>query len=351
MLDMNPTAGDTSSLLWFLGNDGGQYLPPLNPHDIRTDATNDEDNLTVSDFDRHLLPEDYHDDIIESFEVSAPESSLPRRVAKDPNVGSQRVERQRQSFGENAHFCRMPRWTECDMRLCQLNLDLCKQLDRQIHPSLETTTGAQRGLTGTNGCSTFGDAFGDALNNTEKYLEILQDLLGGSPPSASSSSTKSPSIRSEDDVHIPSNLVCILGLESCYFRIVNLFNLHLANMHEQSRQGSHDPDTLSLPLSSPVTPSSPPVLPGLRLAGFLVRQAGLQAKILYQVIQHQFEMIEKFLGLPAELRVSGRRDEDDDLRGVLCEFWVTTSLMKEGRAYDEQIQAIQVLRERIVDAR
>ena len=49
-------------------------------------------------------------------------------------------------------------------------------------------------------------------------------------------------------------------------------------------------------------------LPGLYLAGFPVQQSSLQIKILIQTIQHQFEPIEKALGLPVEMRVSERKE-------------------------------------------
>jgi hypothetical protein len=48
--------------------------------------------------------------------------------------------------------------------------------------------------------------------------------------------------------------------------------------------------------------------PGLQLAGFPVQQRSLQIKLLIETVVHQFEMIEKILGLPVELRVSDRRD-------------------------------------------
>ncbi|KAK2031616.1 hypothetical protein LX32DRAFT_713336 [Colletotrichum zoysiae] len=176
--------------------------------------------------------------------------------------------------------------------------------------------------------TSFGDALGDALDSTEEFVAILQELLSGSHSSVSSSSTESPSIMSDGETSIPSEFICSLGLELCYFRIVNLFNFHLSNIHQYSSQASCQ-----------------------RLAGFVVQEADLQKKILFQVIIHQFEMMERLLGLPVGLRVSGGGDEEEDLRGMLCESWATTTTTNETKMRDEQVQAVRLLRQRIANPR
>ncbi|TDZ35543.1 hypothetical protein CTRI78_v011477 [Colletotrichum trifolii] len=159
------------------------------------------------------------------------------------------------------------------MRLSQLNLDPCKQLRKQTRAGSEISPAAQDQIL----TSVDSNAFGDALNSTEVDVAILQEPGGQiTSPAASVSSSSPASTVSETGCRAPVDLVCILNPESCHFRIVNLFNL----FQNQLRQ-IHDSDALSLPLPPPTTPRSPPVLPGLFAAGFLVREAGMQTTVLF----------------------------------------------------------------------
>ena len=95
------------------------------------------------------------------------------------------------------------------------------------------------------------------------------------------------------------SFVCVLHLLSSYLQIVAIFDGLFHQLYElQCRSGA----------PSPWLVTGLQTLPDLRLAGFPVQQGSLQTKILIQAIQHQFELTEKILGLPVELRVSDRRE-------------------------------------------
>lgn len=356
MLDLYEASTDAAGFSWtFSNDDDSQYLMPSSHHNTEASTTrSDGNNIPAASFDDHLFSEDFHDGSIESFKTASGASTITHQVPSDSVGGTPETHRQRPSTGSSStHIWPLPQWTECDMRLCQLSLDLCRQLEKQIHTPPDGMSGAQGGMTCPVGSGTSGDVFKDALNSTEEFIGILQDIQGGMPSTASSSSTttsRTSSLGSLGETRTLSRLVCIQALESCYLRIVNLFNLHLASMHGQSCQEGDDPNTDPSPLTSPLASRSPPVLPGLHLAGFLVRQAGLQAKILCQVIQYQFETIERLLDLPSRLRVSGCTDEGEESTGALCELWVSNSV-KGGGAECDELRAIQMLRERISDTR
>ena len=198
---------------------------------------------------------------------------------------------------------------ECDLRLSQLSLDLCRQMQLCITEShrWDTTTMDRKASEnpfnfmrkGADGQSN-SNAFGDALCSTSEFLTILQSYGRGD---ANSSSAGSNNHRTASNATSQPSLdfVCNLNLMSSYLRIIAIFDSLYLRLYEllcystTSSAGSFAGAGLQ-------------ILPGLQLAGFSVQQGSFQTKILIQVTQHQFEMIERILGLPTELRVSDRRD-------------------------------------------
>lgn len=350
MIDLYTTPTESISLSWAFGNDNDQYLAPLDDHSMEALATRSNEN-NISPFTDHFFLDHRQDDDINSLNIGSYASPGVWHVSRG-SCGKASGLHQRRNTGMSSHNCPQPQWAEFDMRLCQLSLDLCRQIDNQVQSSAKNTPGLKGDAESPAGSTTFADAFRDALNSTEGFIGILQSLHSGTLSSAPSPPLRNSFADRHGVVWNPSRLACILNIESCYFRIVNLFDAHLANLHDQSRQESQDADTPPSPLTSPFVAESqsPPVLPGLHLAGFLVRQAGLQAKILCQVVQHQFETMERLLRLPARLRVSGCVDEDEDSDGALCELWVSNSPREKGGGCDE-LMAIQSLRERLADTR
>lgn len=200
----------------------------------------------------------------------------------------------------------------CDLRLSQLNVDLCQQAQRNMaadQQSGRTQVGADRELaeaeTGPRYMSGHPDTtgqskeFGDALCSTSEFMTIMESKLDDIAP-------KDPSTLHE--AHWPlANLTCVLNLISCYLLIVAVFDRLVFRLYEQMICDGNDspsPDSSKTPHSA-----GPQTFPGLRLASFHVQQSNLQTKILIQIIEHQFQMIERSLGLPVELRVSSDRRE------------------------------------------
>ena len=196
---------------------------------------------------------------------------------------------------------------ECEIRLSQLSLELSRQ--RQ-----ECVTNSQRGsLAGKENDSSespfestsknhrdqsTSNPFGDALCSTLEFLNILLCYDSSGTSATSSAVSSSHHSRDNSDVsHSSVSFACVLSLLSSYLRIVTIFDSLFHQLYElQCRNGTTSSDLVA----------GLQTLPDLHLAGFPVQQGILQTKILIQATQHQFELIEKALGLPVELRVSDR---------------------------------------------
>ncbi|KAH8820160.1 hypothetical protein F5884DRAFT_826586 [Xylogone sp. PMI_703] len=168
--------------------------------------------------------------------------------------------------------------------------------------------------------------FGDALNDTSEFLIILQSYASSGPGTPQRIS-----------------IIVILNLLSAYLQIVAIFErlfwclckqlfdnnaaspasfLPFSDIKtDETRRGS---ESISDNYCIHITPNNNDnnsagiqdgdgvqTLPGLRIAGFSVSQGNLQTKILVHAILHQFEMIERVLGLTDELRVTDKRGEED----------------------------------------
>lgn len=214
---------------------------------------------------------------------------------------------------------------ECDFRLSQLSLKLCRQMQFCMTGSQcwDTTTVDPKASEnpfkvmrkGPDGQSN-SNAFGDALCSTSEFLAILQSYDRGG---AGSSSAGSSHHRTASNTPSRSSLgfICILNLLSSYLRIIAIFDSLYLRLYEllccstASSPGSFAEAGLQ-------------ILPGLQLAGFSVQHGSFQTKILIQATQHQFEMIEKILCLPADFRVSDRRDVYQG--GLLGDGWARSLL-------------------------
>lgn len=179
---------------------------------------------------------------------------------------------------------------DCDLRISQLIVDLCHQARRNMTGDRQSG----RAQTGTYDQSR---EFGDALCSTSEFLSIIQSKIHDVEPDV-------PITTGKADRPL-TNLSWALNLITCYLRLVAIFERLVLQLHEQMIcNGSETP-----PSNSSADPAGPQTLPGLYLASFHVQQSKLQTKILIKIIEHQFEMIEKGLGLPIELRVSSDHRE------------------------------------------
>ncbi|KAH0438504.1 hypothetical protein CcaCcLH18_03211 [Colletotrichum camelliae] len=188
-------------------------------------------------------------------------------------------------------------WAQCDLRLSQLSVDLCKQMEvckkSEQHPyeGDQPVTGETSHIFPNRQADP--NAFGNALCSTSEFLIIFQ------------CNTRRSDMAGQGDPFPSPSFTCILNLLACYARIIAIFDSLLLDLYDQLKKGPTS-------TSQSAATRDPQTLPGLQLGGFVVQQGTLQTKILVQTIEHQFETIEKTLGLPLELRVSGKQDEYPD---------------------------------------
>ncbi|XXH02067.1 hypothetical protein Hte_008432 [Hypoxylon texense] len=219
--------------------------------------------------------------------------------------------------------------SECHIQLSQLDADVCQHLRTCLRMAERTATelweaqdavqqGGEVAYTNANpstSSNALGNVLGDALSSTQKYGTILQSYEDKGFLSTREGAQKPP-----------ISLICALHLLLSYCRIVALFDCLLVNLH---RQLSRHPGASVSQLQS---------LSGLQSGGFQVHHPGLQARILIQVVQHQFKLMEDILGLPTDLRVTEHRGDvshgllaDDSARELLHAI-----AMQQVRGKDEE---------------
>lgn len=295
------SAAETVSATVLDPSPGGSNFEVLLPKD-----TNESPSFTNYNFDL--------DDIAYSYMEPELLLSLPQSIDLDYHVdigGCQIAEPCSPRTTENEHPAAMkcavveePKalfkkskplsWVECDLRLAQLNVDLCRQMEVCTMPDQHSREEGQPPGARFTSASPQADQnlFGDALSSTSEFLAIFQSSIGRSDELL---------FAGDVDSSVLPSFTCLLNLLACYARIITIFNSLLLSLYHQLRSCSASTSEFS-------KSSDHQTLPGLQLGGFVVQQGSLQTKILIQTIEHQFETIEKTLGLPIELRVSGKQD-------------------------------------------
>lgn len=319
------TTESTSAQSWSLLNEY-EFYPSL-PSSYGLEQTQTQDAGSASmhysslyrelGIDTHIETPHLLQDALPS--VAAAELASPDTVGPDFHAASKSTPE-------------LMRHLECEMRLSQLNLDLCRQLQAQVlSPDWCAEVAVQARTSNTS------NALRDILQSTEMYIHVLQSL------SASKGDSGSPGLLPSDwpAPCFPLTLPCMLNLTSCLFYIVDLFNAFLGNLAKEF-QTHH--------LGSPSSHSQ--ILPEVMLVGLPVQEASLQVKILSLVISHHFETMERLLGLPVELRLS--LQPDTGTRELLPAQWITTILSGKGELfgmdgdrYSNYLQTIGTLRRTI----
>ncbi len=330
-------ADDTSSSQWRLseGSENDHLLAQdCWPTPTQEDASNSSSLSDALFLSNALTPgNNLNEKDISLFEDSSVLSSLHSpsgmaiagRMAYSDSIMEEAQQQQQPPPPPSSSLGSVLSGAECDLRLSQLSVDLCRQMQLCM-------TGSQRWDATNMGPKFSGspfkfmgkgpddqsnsNAFGDALCSTSEFLAILQSYgradagpssVGSNHRRTASNTTSRPSI----------GFVCILNLLSSYLRIIAIFDSLYLRLYELLCCS-----TTSSPESS--AGAGLQILPGLQLAGFSVQHGSFQTKILIQVTQHQFEMIERILGLPAEFRVSDRRDAYP--AGLLGDGWARNLL-------------------------
>lgn len=223
----------------------------------------------------------------------------PRSAAKDPTgASSKEARRQNDGFAAHEHSSHV---LGCDHRLFNLNLDLSKQLQQYLtiarpqdspimDVSSDSSPAADRGqeeLLRSN-------LLGDALSDASEFLAIIHSYRTERRGSTSSSSNDTiPSTRPR------LSLIVILNLLSVHLELVVIYEKLFQCLSNQLF------DTSSVRLVDGL--QAP--LPGLQLTEFSIQRGNLQTKVLIHATLHQFEMIERILGLPTEFRVTEKQED------------------------------------------
>ena len=193
---------------------------------------------------------------------------------------------------------------EYNPRLSSLNLDLSRRLEQclpngasegrskpdETHPGTpRTMDGGTTALDALSSSSLLEQALGDL----SEFLIIIQSYTPKKNvqfPGSTENSVQGFVFNSNRRISI----VVILNLISAYLQIVVIYDQVFRSL---STRFFETPDR---PIGGQRT------LPGLRLTGLSVGQSKLQTKILIHAILHQFDLIERLLGLPADLRVTDK---------------------------------------------
>ncbi|XXH02070.1 hypothetical protein Hte_008435 [Hypoxylon texense] len=176
----------------------------------------------------------------------------------------------------------------CNLGLCNISLELSKQIVKYMsapsHGSVVALDAGPSSDSEMNERDPGGSGqFGEVLGCTSEFVAILRTY----------EQTQGPS---NVDVKSSMGITIVLNILSAYLQILIIYDHLISRLFHQLQHRTSDGSLSGLQ-----------TLPGLRLAGFPVNQGDLQTKILLQVILHQFELIERLLGLPPEYRVSDRR--------------------------------------------
>lgn len=135
--------------------------------------------------------------------------------------------------------------------------------------------------------------FGHALGDLSEFLVIIQSYNSKKKVQFSGATENNgPGFISNSNRRI--SIVMILNLISAYLQIVVIYDQIFRSLSTRLFETSDWPVGEQRALSR------------LRLAGLSVGQGSLQTKILIHAILHQFDLIERLLGLPADLCVTDK---------------------------------------------
>jgi len=172
---------------------------------------------------------------------------------------------------------------------------------------------------GLGDCDGINTIFERALGDLSEFLAVIRSYTSKNDDQVQGVSTGEPigqGVASGPDIGPtrPISLVVLLNLFSAYLQIVTIYDKIIGALRIRlcgvgplgSSYGGFDQRT-----------------PDVRLLGFSASQGTLQTKILIHAILHQFDVIERTLGLPADLRVTDTQGvhlglfEDERARSLL----------------------------------
>jgi hypothetical protein len=205
---------------------------------------------------------------------------------------------------------------EYDQRLSHLNLSCSTRLEHYLDGSEVPESGSMPSEASPvpGEPESWSDpSLGNLLRDMSKFLAIIQSYTPG------------------ESVRPRLGTVIHLNILSVYLQLVATSDKLIQCLCCQFGR----PESLS---QRPTVSGAegPQPLPGLQLAGFHVQQGTLQASLLLHTVLHQFSMMERFLGLPTEWRVVGKRESrpvgllEDEQARLLLEAVSTGSMGRTG---------------------
>lgn len=222
------------------------------------------------------------DESLSSCEALLPSGSMELQLG-NPHSSRQSPSRESVSLDECTGWFQSK--TECDQRLTALNHELSKQISACSGSlGLSNHGSRKRSIDSLSGMERDGNShhFGDALQGMSELVTITQSYQSK-----------------------PSTIVT-LHLLTAYLQMVTLSKQLMTRLLQQFDSGSK-----AMPGAEEIR-----ALPGLQLAGVVVHQGDLKAKVFVQAVLHYFEALEKKLGLPQHLCVSGTGEAQ---QGLLCD--------------------------------
>lgn len=131
---------------------------------------------------------------------------------------------------------------------------------------------------------------GGSPSEASEFGDFTMDERGQGHPWNRSVAT---SACQDDSKPVPADMTTILGLLTCYIRIIHLHNILYSRIYDHL--------TASLRKGASV----PPVFPGLQVGGMPLDEFGnFQVKLLLQISTHVLGEVEMALGLPDGYRIS-----------------------------------------------
>lgn len=155
------------------------------------------------------------------------------------------------------------------------------------------------------------------LQSTSKFASFLQVLRASSCSSSQSPSrdyngpgsptfSSQPSMRTETSSRLSAlDIPMVLMLLAGHLQLIRLLDAIFWRCYIFLRESPYEEISASQPL------------PGLNLGGLPITQGHLHFKIILQVLEHNLQQVERFIGLPPEYRLYERQDSD---QGILSDL-------------------------------
>ncbi|EED16623.1 hypothetical protein TSTA_016990 [Talaromyces stipitatus ATCC 10500] len=203
-----------------------------------------------------------------------------------------------------------PQLVESGHRVSEFNLKLARRL-QQCQSFFRRNDGGSKAANATGSEPSMLDKddirnpetnlFGHTLSDTSEFFAIVRAYTSDECKKFSETGTRNKGCHGiKNNIGTSSGsrpgLILTLNLISAYLQLVQIYEELFSCLSRKLFSG-HNGDVFDLQ-----------IFPQLQLAGFSVQQGNLQIKIFIQATIHQFEMIEKALGLPPDLRVTDKQD-------------------------------------------